>query len=131
VLLALELHSGSGWLIPPAGCAAALAILLLIGVSFGWVGDVALYAALTVATTLVARRFWPRHKSATPDINDRQGSLLGKTGLAVGAFSQGHGRVLVDGAEWDAEADGVTPPPGGKVEVVRVLGGAKLTVRTV
>ena len=61
---------------------------------------------------------------ASPDINDRTGQLLGKTGLAVGAFQGGAGRVLVDGAEWEAELDdGEAPAPGGRVEVLRVLGG--------
>ena len=62
-----------------------------------------------------------------PDINDRTGDLLGKTGLAVSS-----GRVLVDGAEWDAEVEFGEPlQPGGQVEVIRVLGGAKLAVRPV
>ncbi|MDB5452331.1 MAG: NfeD family protein, partial [Caulobacteraceae bacterium] len=132
ILLAIELPTGTGWLLWPSACAAVMAVLTLGGLRFGWGGEVALYAGLTIVTTLASRRFSPKRGAQGPDINDRTSQLLGKTGLAVGAFSGGAGRVLVDGAEWDAELDaGEAPAAGGKVEVVRVLGGAKLAVRPV
>jgi hypothetical protein len=47
----------------------------------------------------------------------------------VAAFTNGAGRVFIDGKEWAAELDGeVVPPAGAKVEVVSVA-GARLKVR--
>ena len=127
ILLACELPTGTGWLLWPAASAAVMAALTFAGLRFGWAGEVALFAVLTIASTLLARRFMPKRRHDLPDINDRTGDLLGKTGLAVSPA-----RVLVDGAEWDAEVEFGEPlQPGGKVEVVRVLGGAKLAVRPV
>jgi inner membrane protein len=132
ILLAIELPTGSGWLLWPAASAALMALLTLVGVRLGWGGEVVLFAAVSLAATLVSRRFMPKRRHDLPDINDRTGDLLGKTGLAVSAFNGGAGRVLVDGAEWDAEVEfGEAPQPGSKVEVVRVLGGARLAVRPV
>lgn len=130
VLLALELPTSTGWLLWPSASAAAVALWTLTGVRLGWGGEVALYAVLTIVTTLASRRFMPRRADPSPDINDRSGQLPGKTGTAVDAFKDGSGRVLVDGAEWDAEIEfGDAPAPGARIEVVRVLGGSKLAVR--
>jgi membrane protein implicated in regulation of membrane protease activity len=130
VLLAIELPTGTGWLLWPSACAFVVAVMALVGVPASLTAQVAVYAVLTIVTTLLSRRFMPRRAHTSPDINDRTSQLLGKTGLAVGAFQGGAGRVLVDGAEWEAELDdGQAPAPGGKVEVVRVLGGARLSVR--
>jgi membrane protein implicated in regulation of membrane protease activity len=132
VLLALELPTATGWLLWPSACAGLMALFKLTGVVLGWPGDVALYAVLTIVATVVSRRFMPKRAHDEPDINDRTLALLGKQGLAVGAFDKGSGRVLVDGAEWDADIEaGEAPSAGGKVEVVRVHGGSRLTVRTV
>jgi membrane protein implicated in regulation of membrane protease activity len=137
IFLATELPTATGWLLWPSACAAVMAVLMLGGLRLGWGGELALYAGLTIATTLASRVFAPKRAAAGPDINDRTSQLLGKTGLAVGPFTGGSGRVLVDGAEWDAEletgaqASGEEPLAGGKVEVVRVLGGARLAVRPV
>jgi membrane protein implicated in regulation of membrane protease activity len=132
IFLAVEMPTGTGWLLWPSACAALLALLMLVGIRLGFGGEVALYAGLTVVATLVSRLVFPRKPHTTPDINDRTGALIGKTGQAVAAFKHGRGRVLVDGAEWDAEIEFGDPPvAGGSVEVVRVLGGAKLAVRPI
>jgi membrane protein implicated in regulation of membrane protease activity len=135
VLLLIELPTTTGWLLAPSLCAFVLAGLNLVGVQPSWPWQVVAYAAATIVLTLIARSIRPRlfHRlNKTPDINDRAGALLGKTGRAVGPFSNGAGRVLVDGAEWEAEVESGEPPAaGGKVEVVRVLGGARLAVRPV
>ena len=49
---------------------------------------------------------------------------------AVHAFHDGHGRVVVDGKEWQAELEGaITLDPGARVEVTDVLSGARVRVR--
>ena len=87
------------------------------------------FAALTIVSTLAAKTLLPRKTlQAGPDINDRAGELVGKVGKAVGAFAGGQGRVMVDGAEWAAEAQGPLPHAGDRVEVLEVF-GARLSVR--
>lgn len=127
VILVAELATGSGWLLWPAVCAAVVALLTLAGLPLGATGEIIVFAVLTIASTLLARRFIPEGRLRPgPDINDRTGDLVGKRGQVVGAFVDGQGRVLVDGAEWEAEAEGDV---SGIVEVVSVLGGARIRVR--
>ncbi|CAN5122952.1 NfeD family protein [soil metagenome] len=125
-LLALEITTGTGWLLWPSASAAVIALANLAGLHLGMAGDVIAFAVLTIASTLITRRLAPKH-SDDGNINDRSTNLVGKTGHAVDG-----GRVLVDGAEWQAEVDGgATLTSGAKVEVTGVLGGAKLAVRAV
>jgi membrane protein implicated in regulation of membrane protease activity len=129
VLLAVEIPTGSGYLLWPAAAAAVTA--LVTGARLGLPGELLVFAALTIATTLVSRRYLPRPlKPRGPDINDPHGRLVGHRGQAAAAFLQGRGRVLVDGKEWAAELEGGGElSPGASVEVTRVLSGARLRVR--
>ena len=80
----------------------------------------------------MARRFLPQNlRQPGPDINDRAGRLIGRTGEIVQPFQAGLGRAFVDGTEWAAEmADGAEPVAvGSRVEVVEVLGAARLKVK--
>lgn len=133
VLLATELVTGSGWLLWPAACAGVLALFTLTGIQIGPVGEIALFSVLTIATSILARRFTPSwSKPDGKDINDRTGDLVGLTGEAVSLFAGGYGRVMVDGTEWAAELDGAGDVgPGSKIKVLRVIDGAKLKVRAV
>jgi len=132
LLLCAELATGSGWLLWPSASAAAVGVLTLTGWSIGGPTLVIVFAVLTIVTTLLARRLVPEGPLRPgPDINDRGGDLVGKRGKVTEAFNGGVGRVLVDGADWIAEADDPTPAVGSTVEVVRVLGGAKIAVRAV
>lgn len=126
ILLAIEVATGSGWLLWPAACAAVTA--LLAPILPGLPVEIAVFSVLTIVTTLLARRFIPEGRlHPGRDINDRTGDLVGKGGRVTTAFVDGHGRVLVDGAEWEAEAEDA---PTGAVIVVDVLGGARLKVRS-
>lgn len=133
VLLAIEVATGSGWLLWPAASAAAVALFTLTGIDIGLGGEVALFSILTIVTTLAAKAFMPKWaKADSEDINDRSGQLVGRTGEVVSAFADGEGRVLVDGAEWLAEIDnGGDVASGHKVKVVRVIDGARLKVKAV
>ncbi|MFL5297373.1 MAG: NfeD family protein [Phenylobacterium sp.] len=129
-LLAIEVATGSGWLLWPAASAAVVAILAF-GLHLSVEAAVLTFAVLTIFTTLLARRFLPRSlfKHATHDINDNVARLVGHRGRAVAAFSRRSGRVFVDGKEWAAELDdGDTLAAGDEVEVTGVA-GARLRVR--
>ncbi len=124
-----ELVTGSGWLLWPAGAAALVAVVTRF-VDLG-PGDIVLFALAAIAATYVGRRYLrPAGPGNGGDINDPAPRLVGQLGEAVAPFKAGVGRVFVDGKEWAAELDG-----GGeleaksRVEVVEILGGARLKVR--
>jgi membrane protein implicated in regulation of membrane protease activity len=128
IFLIGELLTGSGWLLWPAGAAAAVGLITFTGVSWPW--QVVAFVVLAIGATYVGRRFMPPPPKGLVDINDPTPRLVGRQGESVGPFAGGLGRVFVDGKEWSAELDG-----GGelaakaKVEVVAILGGARLRVR--
>ncbi len=128
-LLAIEVAAGSGWLLWPAASAGVVALLVAIRPLPPAVG-VMVFALLTIASTLLARRYLPRSVTHhARDINDGEARLLGAEARVVAAFHDGAGRVFVDGKEWAAELEGeAVPAAGARVEVTGVL-GARLKVR--
>lgn len=131
-LLAIEVAVGSGWLLWPSASAAAVGVLALL-ISPSLPVALFVFAILTIASTLLARRYFPRSAIAgAGDINDNIGRLVGQQGLAAGPFADGRGRVLIDGKEWLAELDG-----GGaldaeaRVTVLGVSDGSRLRVKPV
>ena len=130
ILLAVEVMTGSGWLLWPAACAAVVGLISLTGIDLGFAGSLAVFAVLTIITSLLARRFAPGFsRNDGDDINDRAGGLAGQVGVAASAFADGEGRVLVNGAEWAARLDGGGEAAvGARLQVVRVLDGARLLV---
>lgn len=129
VFLAVEVATGTGWLLWPAA-SALLVGLLTLAVQPGLPVELGLFAVLTIATTYLARRFLrPVLDAGNPDLNDPSLRLVGRDGEALDGFANGKGRVFVDGKEWAAVApEGVAPAAGQKVQVVAV-DGAVLTVR--
>ena len=125
LLLAVEIGTSTGWLLWPAGSAAVVAVLTFLPTP--WPIDVLVFVALTVVSTLLGRRYLPRTVPDGPDINDPLTRLLGHDGQAVATFEGGHGRVLVDGKEWPAEAD-TDLTSGDRVKVV-ALHGSRLKVK--
>lgn len=128
-LLAIEVASGSGWLLWASASAAVTGAF--VGLARPPLATAILaFAVLTIASTLLARRYIPRSAVAEGgDINDNIGRIVGHRGLAVGAFAGRAGRVFVDGKEWAAELDddgGLEA--GARVEVTAVE-GACLRVR--
>lgn len=129
VILTAEVATGSGWLLWAAVSAAAVAYLALLNLPLGLPGEIAAFAALTVATTFAGRRFLPP-SAGKGDVNDNAHRLIGQSGQATSPFTGGYGRVLVEGCEWAAEAeDGGDFPSGARVEVARLADGARLVVR--
>jgi membrane protein implicated in regulation of membrane protease activity len=128
-LLAVEVVTGSGWLLWAAASAAATGVAAAL---FGPPPTVAIlvFAVLTIASTLLARRYLPRSVSAhAGDINDNIARLVGRHGSAVQAFARGAGRVFIDGKEWAAELEeGEALEAGAEIEVTGV-DGARLKVR--
>lgn len=128
-LLAIEVLSGSGWLLWPATAAGVVAVLAAL-TPVSTAPSLAVFAVLTIVSTFLARRYLPRPLRAEGrDINDAVGRLVGHDGRVVSAFEGQVGRVFIDGKEWAAElAEGETLAAGARVHVVGV-NGARLTVR--
>jgi hypothetical protein len=130
IFLIGELMSGSGWLLWPAGAAAATGVATIVS-PIGLPIQIVIFVGVAVVATYVGRRFVrPAGRGKGGDINDPAPRLVGQEGEAAAAFKAGLGRVFVDGKEWAAELEG-----GGdlaaksKVEVTQILGGARLRVK--
>jgi len=129
--LVVEIGTGTGYLLWPAASAGVIAIVAAL-FHPGLPIEALSFALLTIAATIVGRRYMPTpFRQKGPDINDRAGRLIGKTGEIVRPFDAGLGRVFVDGSEWAAEVDdgAETPAVGSRVRVVEVLGAARLKVK--
>lgn len=128
-LLAVEVVTGSGWLLWASASAGAVA-LATFAVDLSLAVEVLLFSVLTIASTLLARRYFPRSEAAgSGDINDNVARLVGHRGSAVQPFAGRAGRVFIDGKEWAAElAEGDGLEAGEAVEVTGVH-GARLLVR--
>lgn len=126
--LSVEVVTGSGWLLWPAGAAVVVALASLV-VGMTGTEATALFAVCTLITTFVGRRYLVQTRPVGPDVNAPAERLIGHRGEAAGPFADGKGRVFIDGKEWSAELEGTDPlAAGAAVEVVAVLGGARLKV---
>ena len=130
VFLAVEVSTGSGWLLWPAASSAMMALLVLV-LPDSLAVHLAVWAGLTIATTVSARRLFPRTVSggSGPDINDNIARLVGHQGAVVEAFRNGEGRVFVDGKEWAAIAESDAAPRLDDKVMVVAAEGAVLKVR--
>ncbi|HEY1224169.1 MAG TPA: NfeD family protein [Brevundimonas sp.] len=129
ILLAVEAALSTEWLLWPAVSAGIVAVLTALGLRLGLTGELILFAALTVAATLLSRRLIQRvNPDDAPDINDRDLRLVGQRAKVVEAFSNGRGRVFISGAEWPAEIEGDAPLAGENV-IVDAVAGPLLKVR--
>ena len=129
-LLAVEVATGSGWMLWPAASAAAVALLATYA-KLDLAQAALVFALLTISSTLLARRYLPKSLFQHPahDINDNIARLVGHEGRVVAAFQGRTGRVFIDGKEWAAELDeDEALEAGSRVEVPGVA-GARLRVR--
>jgi membrane protein implicated in regulation of membrane protease activity len=128
-LLAIEVLTGSGWLLWAAASATVTAVVVAL-VRPTVPTAILVFAVLTLVSTLLARRYLPRSTgSEAGDINDNVGRLVGHHGSAVKAFDGRAGRVFIDGKEWPAELDdGEALEAGASIEVTGVE-GTRLRVR--
>ena len=128
ILLAVEVGTGSGWLLWPAASAAAMGLLGLV-VHFELNTQWVVFAILTIITTLAGRRLFPRAVLTRGDINDTSSRMAGLDGVAAGDFQSSRGRVFVDGKEWAADLEGSASLASGARVVVVGVKGSRLTVK--
>ncbi len=128
IFLAVEVATGTGWLLWPAASGLLVGLATLV-VAPGLPIELGLFAVLTIATTYLARRFLRPAGAGTSDLNDPSLRLVGRDGEALDGFVNGKGRVFVDGKEWAAVAPDGEPPAAGQKVLVVAVDGAVLTVR--
>jgi membrane protein implicated in regulation of membrane protease activity len=121
VLLAIEVSTGSGYLLWASGSAAVIALLTPV-LPGGFATELGLFSGMTVVTSLLGERFVPRGMASGPDINDNLARLIGRQGVAVTAFADGRGRVSIDGKEWPAVSEDDAPGLNQRVEVISAEG---------
>lgn len=123
VLLAVEAAFTTEWLLWPAAAAGVVAVLTAVGLDFGPAFEIAVFSAITVVLTLLARRFVQKvNPAAEPDINARDARFVGQQARVVEPFVNGQGRVFISGAEWQAEISAGEPPVGAFVTVTSAEG---------
>lgn len=129
LLLAVEVATGSGWLLWPAASAVVVGVLsILTPLDLPW--ELLIFAAVTIVSTLMARRYLPKSVTAGGgDINDNVARLVGHPGHAAGAFADGVGRAFIDGKEWAAELEGGGALEAGRRLVVTGVSGTVLRVK--
>ena len=146
LFVVLGLVTGVRSLFWPVLAAVVVAGLDLGGVRLAVSAEVALFLALTVAAYTLPRMLMSSRAPRASDGDDiaplrasqhemgtvdRTSRLVGRIGRTTSEFSNGVGRVWIEGAEWAAELetgeDGV--PPEAPVRVTRVLGGVRLQVQ--
>ena len=129
ILLAVEAAFSTEWLLWPAVAAGLTALLSALAPQLGLPVEIGVFAALTVASTILSRRLIKRvNPKDEPDINDRDVRLVGERARVVEAFVGGRGRVFVSGSEWPAEIEGAAPLAGESV-IIESVSGPLLKVR--
>ena len=122
ILLAIEAALSTEWLLWPAVSAGAVAALTALGLRLGLPVEIAIFAVLTIVSSVASRRLVKRVNPTEPDINDRDSRLIGQQAKVVEAFVNGRGRVFISGSEWPAEGRGDMPGVGEWVRVEATTG---------
>jgi membrane protein implicated in regulation of membrane protease activity len=126
VLLALEIMTPGVYLMW-LGIAAILTGMLSFQFAdtlfWGWQAQVVVFLALSVASALIGRYFFPANKaddSDQPLLNQRGQQLVGRTAMLEEPISEGRGRIRLGDTLWPAS--GPDLPAGTRVRVVSADG---------
>jgi inner membrane protein len=106
LLLGVEVFLGTQWLLWSAASAGVVAVVCLTGLPFGIVAQVITFATLSLAMSVMTRKFM-KVPGAGPDVNAPNDRLLGKQAEVLSGFEfvaggERTGRVSFEGVEWPA-----------------------------
>lgn len=131
-LLAIEVVTGSGWLLWPAAATLVPAALTTVVFRDDIGAQWAIFAVVAIALTWLGRRYLHRHPAPQREINDPRADVVGQIGRVTGVTAPGQFRVMVAGKEWAAETLAPeSPNEGQRVEVTAIIGGTRLLVRAI
>ena len=106
---AVEMLTFTYFLIWLALAAFGTALAMWIAPGLTGTGQLAVFAALAVITT-VAGRYWLAKRKATPSdapgLNRRSEQVIGRVGKALAEFENHEGVVVIDGVRWRARLTG-------------------------
>lgn len=122
VLLTLEIVAPGAyllWLGIAAILTGTLSLQLWESAVWGWQVQVLVFLALSIASVLVGRRFFPntgQDDTDQPLLNQRERQLIGRTATLEDAITNGYGRVRLGDTLW--RVAGPDLPAGTRVRVV-------------
>lgn len=117
LLLGVEVFLGTQWLLWSAASAGVVAVVCLTGLPFGIVAQVITFASLSLAMSLLTRKFL-KVPDGGPDVNEPNARLIGKQAEVLSGFEfvaggERTGRVSFEGVEWPAVL--TNDPAGTKI----------------
>ena len=122
VLIILEVISPAIFFLWMGIAAAAVGLLVFIVPGMAWELQVVLFAAFSVASVVLGRRYLNKHpiESDQPQLNRRGEQYIGRTFTLEEPIVNGQGKIKVDDSTW--KITGEDCPEGAKVKVEGVDG---------
>ncbi len=122
LLLILEIISPAVFFLWMGISAGVVGLLLLIVPGMAWELQVVLFAAFSVASVMLWRRYLNKHpiESDQPKLNRRGEQYIGRTFTLEEPIVNGQGKIKVDDSIW--KISGEDCPQGTKVQVNDVNG---------
>lgn len=125
VLFAIELTTGTAYLLWLSAAAVMTALYVALPLPSGIALELVVFGVFAIASTMVGQRYFKPGaiKSDQPNLNDPERQHLGARTIAVGDFAGGVGRVSLGDTQWSAQTtDGSSPTDGAGLKVVSVDG---------
>jgi hypothetical protein len=124
ILAALELVTPAFLFLPMGIGAGAVGLLLALFPGIPWAWQLGVFAAVSVISVLLGRRYLRRHPivSDEPTLNRRGHQYVGRTFTLDAPIVNGVGKIRVDDSTW--KVVGADTPAGVRVRVSGVDGTA-------
>jgi len=127
LLLAVEVLAIGTWLLWFSLGAFTLALLLVLGVELGLEAQLLIYAAVTLAETVLVVVVWRRRGPQGGErLNERAERLVGQIFVLETPVVHGRGRIRVGDGSWPVRC--AEPLPAGAEVRVTAADGSELTV---
>jgi membrane protein implicated in regulation of membrane protease activity len=122
VFIILEIISPAIFFLWMGIAAGVVGLLVLILPGMAWELQVVLFAAFSVVSVVLGRRYLSKHpiESDQPQLNRRGEQYIGRTFTLTEPIVNGQGKIRVDDSIWKITGDDCTE--GTKVEVIGVNG---------
>lgn len=121
-LAALELATPAFLFLPMGLAAGVVGLMLALFPGVPWVGQLGVFAAVSVVSVLVGRAYLRRHPIASdePTLNRRGHRYIGRVFTLDAPIVNGVGKIRVDDSTW--KVAGPDAPAGVRVRVTGVTG---------